>query len=187
MLGIGGGVVTVIPHLSLSARVGLGGRARAELRYRTLAGLGHGGQLRLGWGHELGGKVVLGFDVRTAISTLALADGILGVQFSGLSVGNDWLVGGDFRATWIRPERAQLSVLAGTTASMGGVRYRSYEERGFEIDPGHHSVDLGVMGEWVRSPRRRLFLRLDGTLLTSTQIIPLGFLTTGTVGAAWGL
>lgn len=187
VLGVAGGLVTVVPHLSLHARVGLGGGVRAQLRYRTLAGLGHGGQLRLGWGRLLATHFVLGLDARTSITSLALADGLFGVQFSALAVGNDWLVGGDLVATWIRPRRAQISVMAGTTGSLGGIRYHGFEDRSFEIDPGHYSVDLGLMGEWVRSTRRRLFLRLDGTLLTKTATVPLGFLTTGTIGAAWSL
>lgn len=187
VLGVAGGFVTLVPHLSLHARVGLGAGLRAHLRYRTLAGLGHGGELRFGWGRLITPGFALAIDARTSIMSLALADGMFGVQFSSLGIANDWLVGGDLQATWLRPRRAQITVLAGTSATLGGTRYQGFEDGQFEIDPGHHSVVLGLMGEWERSRRRRLFLRLDGTLLTSTDVIPLGFLTTGTIGAAWSL
>jgi hypothetical protein len=186
-LGVAGGFVTIIPHLSLYARLGLGKGVRAQLRYRTLAGLGHGGELRVGWGRALGSRVVLGIDARTSMMTLAPADGLFGVQFSALPIGNDWLVGGDVQITWVRPGRAQITACTGTRATMGGTRYRGFEDGQFEIDPDHYSVDLGLMGEWVRSRRRRLFLRLDGTWLTSTAIVPVGFLATGSIGVVWGL
>ncbi|MFT3772131.1 MAG: hypothetical protein QM820_42540 [Minicystis sp.] len=180
------GMIFVLPTLSVAAAVGLGGGARVELRYRNLALLGHAGALRVAWGGLIAPSLAVGLAARTSITSLAQGDGgVIGIQFSNLAVGNDWLVGGDVALTWIRPGKAQVTATIGPTFTLGGVRYTSFADHAFTIAPAIRALTASVTGEW---PLRRgfdVYLRLDADVLLHTEIMPLGFIPTGVVGFGW--
>ena len=53
---------------------------------------------------------------------MAQADiGLIGIQFSDLAIGNDWLVGGDLSLTWLRPGHAHITASVGPTFTLGGL------------------------------------------------------------------
>ena len=184
---IGGGMAMILPHLTTGLRVGLSRRGWIGLRYRTVSGLSHAGRLAGGWGTSVAPHLLLGLSLRTTISTLAVVDGVMGVRFSDLELGNDWEIGGDIRLTYLRPGRAHVTFGLGTTATLGGIRSMSYAERGFAIDPGMRAIDAGVRGEWVRTPKRNLYAGFDAVVLVSGNLIPLGFLPIVSIGGAWWL
>lgn len=180
------GVIFVLPTLSASAAVGLGGGLRAELRYRNIAVLGHAGALRVSWGRRIAPSLAFGLATRTSITSLAQADGgMLGIQFSNLAIGNDWLVGGDALLTWIRPGQAQVTASIGPTFTLGGVRYSSFRDHAFRIDPAIRALTASVQGEWPIGPRLGFYLRLDADVLLRAEITPIGFIPTGVAGVAW--
>jgi hypothetical protein len=186
VLGGEAGMIIVLPTLDVSAAVGLGGGVGVEARYRNIAVLGHAGALRLSWGRRIAPSVALGLVARTSITSLAQADGgIIGIRFSNLAIGNDWLVGGDVALTWLRTRGAHVTATLGPTFTLGGVRYTSFTDHAFAIAPEIRAMSASVAGEW---PLRRGFdvvLRLDADVLLHTEIMPLGFIPTSIVGFAW--
>jgi hypothetical protein len=182
------GMIFVLPTLSVAANVGLGGGASAEIRYRNIAGLGHAGKLRLALSKRVHRYLVFGVAVHSSITSLAQADiDLLGIQFSNLSIGNDWLAGGALSLTWLRPRHAHVTASIGPTFTLGGLRYTSYTERAFRIDPAPRALTGTVQGEWEIRPRFNVFLRLDADVLLQQRIMPLGFIPTGTVGFGWAV
>lgn len=182
------GMIFVLPHLSAGAIVGLGGGTAVELRYRNIAALGHGGRLRFAWSTKVSKGLLYGISARTSITSLKLADtGIIGIQFSNIAVGNDWEVGGDMALTWVRPGHAHITASIGPTWTLGGIRYSSFNESAFQIEPGPRAMMLGVSGEWEMSPRWSIYLRLDGAILVGTEIMPIGFIPTGALGLTWSV
>lgn len=184
----GAGMIFILPHITLGATLGLGGGAAVELRYRTIAALGHGGRLRFAWSTKVRDGLIYGVSARTSITSLKLADaGIIGIQFSNIAVGNDWEVGGDMALTWVRPGRAHVTASIGPTWTLGGIRYLGFDESEFRIEPGPRAIMLGVSGEWEVRSRVSMFLSLDGAILVGTEIMPIGFIPTGTVGFSWSV
>jgi hypothetical protein len=182
------GMIFVLPTLSVAAVVGLGAGVSAEIRYRNLAVLGHAGKLRLAWGRRISRTLLYGVALRTSITSLAQADGgLIGIQFSNLAVGNDWLVGSDLSLTWLRPGSAHITASFGPTFTLGGLRYQSFDDRSFRVEPKIRAVTGSVQGEWELWPRFNVFLRLDADVLLGTEIVPLGFIPTGVVGFGWSL
>jgi hypothetical protein len=183
-----GGLIFIIPTLSVAANVGVGGGVGAELRYRNIAGLGHAGKLRLAWATHVDPGLVLGVALRTSITSLAQADGkLVGVQVSNLAIGNDWLVGGDLSLTWLRPGKAHLTVSLGPTFTLGGLRYTSFDDRAFRIEPAARALTGTIQGEWEVGAHLNVFVRLDADVLLHAEILPLGFIPTGTIGFGWAV
>jgi hypothetical protein len=182
------GMIFVLPHLTIGAIVGTGAATAVELRYRNIAGAGHSGRLRLAWGTQITKTMAYGVSARTSITSLAVADGgLIGIQFSNIAIGNDWDVGSDLMLTWIRPGSAHVTASIGPTFTIGGTRYTSFEESEFRIEPGLRSLLLGVQGEWQLRKRLNVFLRLDAAILLGTEIVPLGYVPTGSVGFGWSV
>jgi hypothetical protein len=181
-----GGLIFIVPTLSLAANVGLGGGASAELRYRNIAGLGHAGKLRLAWSTAVASGLALSVALRTSITSLIQMDEkLFGIQVSNLAIGNDWLVGGDLSLTWLRPGKAHITVSLGPTFTLGGLRYTSFDDREFRIEPAARALTGAIQGEWEVGERLNVFLRLDADVLLRAEIMPLGFLPTATIGFGW--
>jgi hypothetical protein len=188
VLGGEAGMIFVLPTLSVSAAVGLGGGVRAELRYRNIAALGHAGSARLTWGGRITRGLAIGIAARTSITSLAQADiGLIGIQFSNLALGNDWLVGGDLALTWLRRGAAAVTASLGPTFTLGGVRYSTFDDHAFRFEPAIRAMSASVQGEWPIRPRLHLYLRLDGDVLLHTRTKPLGFIPTGVAGLGWAV
>ena len=192
LISVGAGAVVLFPHAELGLRVGVGKGAGLDVLYRNYAILGHGGEVRLGYNRPVrvelaSGHLALGGRLRTAINTQIWADGIFGIEFSSVPLGNDWEIGGDVVAVWARPGRADITAQLGTTWTLGGVRYLTYDTRSFQIDPGWRSIDFTVQGQWRWTARRDIFFRLHGTVLTRGETRPIGFLPTGLAGFVWRL
>jgi hypothetical protein len=182
------GMIFVLPHFTLGAMIGTGAGTSVELRYRNIAGAGHSGRLRLAWGTRISEHLAYGVSARTSITSLAQADGgLIGIQFSNIAVGNDWDVGSDLVLTWIRPGNANVTFSVGPTWTLGGVRYSTFAESEFRIEPGLRSILASVQGEWVLRRTFNVFLRLDAAFLIGTEIVPLGYVPTGSVGFAWSV
>jgi hypothetical protein len=182
------GLLFLLPHLTAGVLVGTGAGTSVELRYRNIAAFGHSGRVRLAWGTQVARDLVYGVAVRSSITSLALADGgVIGIQFSNLAIGNDWEIGSDMMLTWLRPGAAHITVAAGPTWTLGGTRYTSFDQSGFRLDPGWRAISASLQGEWELSRRFNVFLRLDGTVLVGTEILPLGYIPTGSVGLGWPL
>ena len=182
----GAGMVFALPHVTLGARLGSGFGTRVELVYRNLAAFGHMGEARIGWGTLVSRLLALGVVARTSIMTLSQADGsVIGIQFSDLALGNDWEAGGDLVLTWLRPGRAQVTAELGTTWTLGGERYVSFDEREFQYDTEWRSIDFALQVEWLVRAGLDGYVRLDGMILTRAEVRPLGFLPTWTAGVAW--
>jgi hypothetical protein len=182
----GAGMVFMLPYATAGARLGLGAGTRVSLHYENLSGLGHTGGAHVGWGHRISRDIAVGALARTSIRTLAQADGgLIGIQFSNIALGNDWEAGGDAVLTWLRAEQAHLTFELGATTTLGGVRYQSFEDSSFVIEPAFRSIDFAIQGEWRLRPTFDVFVRLDGMVLVNADIMPLGFLPTATTGFAW--
>lgn len=89
--------------------------------------------------------------------------------------------------TWVRPGHAHITASIGPTWTLGGVRYTSFDESEFRIAPGPRSIMLGVSGEWELSPQLSMYARLDAAVLVGTEIMPIGFILTGSVGFSWSV
>jgi hypothetical protein len=197
------GAVLILPHITVGVRGGLGAGFGADIAYRNLAAFGHAGRLRLFWGARIADDVDFGVAYRTAISSLELADDtVAGIQFSTLPLANDWTMGNQLALTFHRPGEAHITVGAGTTFTLGGVRFVGFEEKadGFVFDPAARAVDASVQGEWELWSDANVFVRLDTQFLLGiekdeacqqarsnecTQLVPFGFIPTGTLGLAW--
>ena len=181
-------MVFILPHATLGMRLGTGFGTRVELVYRNLAALGHLGEARVGWGMLVADDVAVGAVARTSIMTLSQADGsVIGIQFSNLALGNDWEAGADLVVTWRRPGQAQVTAEFGTSWTLGGERYISFDESEFQYDVGWRSIDFALQGEWPIRVGFNGFVRLDGMIITGEEIQPIGFLPTWTAGFAWQL
>ena len=187
VLSLGGGMAFILPHLTMGMRVGITRRGWVGLRYRTVSGLSHAGRLHGGWGARVAPRLWLGGTARTTLSTLQVVDGVMGIRFSQLSLGNDWELGGDIELTLLRPERAHVTFGLGATGTLGGVRYTGYDQRSFSIDPGPRAVNASVRGEWVRSDRRNLTAGFEAVVLIAGDLVPLGFLPIASIGGSWWL
>jgi hypothetical protein len=189
----GVGMVFVLPHATVAARLGTGAGTRVELRYRNLAAFGHEGRVRFGWGGAVSREIDVGVALRGSMMTLAEADGgLFGIDFSNLALGNDLEVGSDLLLTFNRGERANVTASIGPTWTLGGERYTGYRESSFAFDPAFRAVTGSIQGEWPMSTwlfarRLHFFLRLDGMVLLDAEIRPLGLLPTGTLGLAWSV
>lgn len=182
------GMIFVLPHFTLGAMIGVGGGVAAELRYRNIAGAGHAGRFRVAWGTRINQNLAYGVAARTSITSLAMADGgLIGIEFSNIAIGNDWEVGSDLYLTWIRPGNAHITASLGPNWTLGGVRYAGFNEREFQFEPGFRSLLAAVQGEWAIRPRLHVILRLDAAFLLGTEIVPLGYIPTGTVGFGWSV
>ncbi|NUQ72496.1 MAG: hypothetical protein HUU21_02995 [Polyangiaceae bacterium] len=182
------GMIFVLPHFTAGAMIGTGGGTAVELRYRNIAGAGQSGRFRVAWGTRINELFAYGVAARTSITSLAPADGgLIGIQFSNIAIGNDWEVGSDLYLTWIRPGNAHITVSVGPNWTLGGIRYSSFNESEFQIEPGLRSVLAAVQGEWAIRPRFNVFLRLDAAFLVGTEIVPLGYIPTGSVGFGWSV
>lgn len=182
------GMIFVLPHVTLGAMIGTGLGTSVELRYRNIAGAGHSGRLRLTWGTRISESFAYGVAARTSITSLAMADGgLVGIQFSNIAIGNDWDVGSDLMLTWIRPGNAHVTASIGPTWTLGGTRYTSFNESEFRMEPGIRSILASVQGEWELWRTLNVFLRLDAAFLLGTEIRPLGYVPTGSVGFAWSV
>ena len=197
------GMAMILPHFVASGRLGLGGGVYGELGYGNLAAFGQQARARLGWGINIAGNVDLGVAARTAYSTLQLADeGIVGIRFSSLPIGNDWEVGNDIVLTWNRPDQAHITLSVGPTFTLGGTRFFAFNESEFEFDPSARSIDVGIQGEWGVWETANVFVRLDAQFLLGIeedeacvqaqqddcgQLVPFGFIPIGAVGVAWAI
>jgi hypothetical protein len=196
------GMVLVLPHVTAAGRVALGAGTGLELGYRNIAVFGQEGRARFGWGAPVSSRVDLGIALRTSMSTLAPADGgLFGIQFSNLPLANDWEIGSDAVVTIHRPGQAHVTASLGPTFTLGGIRYVDFKESaGFQFDPALRAMSGSVQGEWELTESLHLVLRLDAMVLLGiekddacveahqsdcSQIAPLGFLPTGSVGIAW--
>lgn len=180
------GLAFILPQVSLAARAGTGAGGSVELRYRNLAAFGHEGRLRLGWGAAVTPAVDVGLAFRTSYMSLAQADGgLIGIQFSNLALGNDWEMGNDLLVTWNREGLAHVTASVGPNWSLGGLRYVTYRERELTFDPSFRSIDAAIQGEWALSRSLHVLLRLDAMFLVDSEIVPIGFLPTGTLGLGW--
>ncbi len=184
---LGAGTALVLPQATAEVRLGLGRSTSLELRYRNLALIGHIGQARFTWSTRIGPRWTFGLAARTGIGSLGAGIGEVktGIDFSSLSLGNDWEVGHDMLLTWTRPQHAHVTWALGPTYVLAGRRYSNYDERAFRWDAHIQSVSASVIGEWELTPSRRFFLRLDALFLIKTEIVPYGFLPTFTIGHAW--
>ena len=196
------GMALILPHITLGGRAGLGGGASVDVAYRNLAIFGQQARLRIGYGRDAG-PIDLGIAFRTSYSTLELADGgLIGIEFSSLPIGNDWEIGNDLVITWNRPGSAHITASVGPTFTLGGIRYVGFEERaeGFGFDPSIRGIETAVQGEWGLWSKVNVFLRLDALILLGLEedeacveaqqencgeLVPFGFVPTGTVGLAW--
>lgn len=182
------GMMFLLPHLTAGATLGTGAGTSLELRYRNIAAFGHSGRVRLAWGTSIGRGLAYGVAVRSAITSLAMADGgLIGIQFSNLAIGNDWEIGSDMLLTWLRPGAAHVTATLGPTFTLGGVRYTAFERSDFRIEPGWRAIAATIQGEWELSARWNVFLKLDGTVLLGTDVQPIGYIPTGSVGLGWAL
>lgn len=182
----GGGFQFFAPYATLGVRVGMGAGTSVELRYEALMLVGQSGSLRLGWGTPVSEHWDIGLAAVSSISTLAAVNGLVGIEFQAFELGNDWLVGGEVVATWRRPGHAHLTFSVGAHGSLGGLRYSGFEARGFELDPGFHGVTGGVQGEWALGDDTNLVLRFDMMVPLGAEVIPLGYIPTGSGGVVWG-
>ncbi len=197
------GAVLILPHFTAGVRAGLGAGFGVDVAYRNLAAFGHEGRFHLLWGAEIAPDVEFGLLYRTAISSLELADGtVAGIQFSTLPLANDWTMGNQVGLTFHRPGSAHITAAAGLLFTLGGVRFVGFEDKadGFVFDPAARGVDASVQGEWALWSDVNVFLRLDGMFLLGvekdeacqqarsnecSQLVPFGFIPTGTLGVAW--
>lgn len=186
VLTLGAGGAIVVPHLTAEARVGLGRSTSVELRYRNLGIFGHFVQGRFTWATPVTRSFTFGLAARTSVGTLSPGDGgSFGIEFSTLSLGNDWEVGHDFLLTWSRPGQAHITGAIGPSYALGGPRYTSYDERDWRWDARWQSVTASLLGEWELTMKQRFFLKLDALFLIKADIVPYGFLPTFTIGHAW--
>ena len=197
------GVALILPQLTLGARVGLGAGFYGEAAYANLAVFGHQGRVRFGWGGAVGRRFELGLAAKSSFATLRLADKqLVGISFSALPLGNDWDVGQELALTWNRPGHAHVTTSVGPLFTLGGLRYDSFDEARFRFEPALRGVTAAVQGEWSVWRIANVMLRLDALFLAGVerdracqaarqdhcqQLVPLGFVPTGTVGVAWGL
>jgi hypothetical protein len=199
------GAVLILPHLTAGVRAGLGAGFGVDVAYRNLAAFGHEGRLLFMWGHRLAEGVDFGVSYHTAISNLELADGtVAGIQFSTLPLANDWTMGNRVALTFHRPGNAHITVGAGYLFTMGGIRFIGFEQQadGFTFDPAGRAIEASVQGEWDLWSSVNVFARLDALFLLGIetdaaceqakqnecgQLVPFGFIPTGTLGLAWSL
>lgn len=182
------GLALVLPQATAALRIGTGHGGSVEMRYKNTAALGHEGQFRLGWGAPVTRSVDIGIAYRTSISSLAQADGgLIGIDFSNLSIGNDWEMGNDVLVTWNRGELAHVTASIGPHWTLGGTRFSDFRDSSFELDPGFRSIATAVQGEWDVDVDLHLVLRLDATILLGTETVPLGFLPAGSMGLAYAI
>lgn len=197
------GAVLILPHLTAGVRAGLGAGLGVDLAYRNLAAFGHEGRLHLMWARRIAKHVDFGLLYQTAYSSLELADGtVAGIQFSTLPLANDWTMGNRIALTFHRPDDAHITLAAGTLFTLGGVRFVGFEEKadGFVFDPAARAIEASVQGEWDLWSDVNVFARLDAVFLLGiekdeacqaarsnecTQLVPFGFIPTGTLGLAW--
>lgn len=197
------GAVLILPHLTAGVRAGLGAGFGVDVSYRNLAAFGHEGRLQVLWGMEIADGVDVGLRYQTAISSLELADDtVAGIQFSTLPLANDWTMGNRFVLSFNRAAGAHITAAAGLLFTLGGVRFIGFEEKaeGFTFDPAARAVETSIQGEWELWSNVNVFARLDAQFLLGiekdeacqaakqnecTQLVPFGFLPTGTVGLAW--
>lgn len=184
-LELGGGVLFILPHGSIAARTGTGGGSSLELRYTNVGGLGHSADARIGWGARVNPGLSLGAALRTGVATLEEAEDIAGIAWNNLAVGNDWIAGADFVATWRRAHEAEITLSLGATMTVGGQRYRTFFEAEYAFDPELRGLDAAVQGTWPLRPGKLLFIRLHGWVPLHTELIPLGFLPTASGGVSW--
>jgi hypothetical protein len=188
VISAGAGIAILLPQLTLEGRIGLGESTAVDVRYRNLGIFGHLAQTRFTWAMPLGSRVTFGLAARTGIGTLGLGSGDsarLGIDLSGISLGNDWEVGHDFLLTWSRPGRAHVSASLGPTYALAGPRYTTYDDKKWKWDAHWQDVTMSLLGEWELSESRRFFIRLDGQFLIKEETVPYGFLPTLTLGHAW--
>jgi hypothetical protein len=195
------GVALILPHVTAGVRAGLGGGVGVEGAYRNLAAFGQEGRFRLLWGTEIAPSISLGLAYKTSYATLELADGgLIGIQFSALPLGNDWTMGNELTLTIERPGAAHLSFALGPNFTLGGTRYTGFEQKELQWDPAPRSIDAAVQGEWQLWADTNLLLRLDAMFLLGqetdeaceeahqdncSQLVPFGFIPTGTLGLLW--
>ena len=197
------GAVLILPHLTVGVRGGLGAGFGVDVAYRNLAAFGHEGRLHLMWAQRIAKDVDFGLLYQTAYSSLELADGtVAGIQFSTLPLANDWTMGNRVGLTFHRPDDAHITVAAGLLFTLGGVRFVGFEEKadGFVFDPAARAIEASVQGEWDLWSDVNVFARLDTVFLLGiekdeacqaarsnecTQLVPFGFIPTGTLGLAW--
>lgn len=197
------GAVLILPHLTAGVRAGLGAGFGVDVSYRNLAAFGHEGRLQLLFGVEVADGIDLGLVYQTAISSLELADDtVAGIQFSTLPLANDWTMGNRLALSVNRERGAHITVSAGLLFTLGGVRFIGFEEKaeGFTFDPAARAIETSVQGEWELWSNVNVFARLDAQFLLGiekdeacqaarqnecTQLVPFGFLPTGTLGLAW--
>lgn len=188
VVGAGAGASIVFPQATLEARVGLGARTSLEGRYRNFGVIGHLGQLRFTWATTISPHLTFGLATRTGIGSLGGPDDFkTGIDFSSLSLGNDWEVGHDMLLTWTRPRKAHITWSLGPTYALAGPRYSTYDDRAWQWDARWQSINASVLGEWVLSESRRFFLRLEALVLIKAEVRPYGFLPTFTIGHAWSI
>jgi hypothetical protein len=197
------GAVLILPHLTAGVRAGLGSGFGVDVAYRNLAAFGHEGRFHLLWGSEIADGVEFGLLYKTAFSSLELADDtVAGIQFSTLPLANDWTMGNQLGLTFNRPGNAHITAAAGLLFTLGGTRFVGFEEKadGFVLDPAARAVEASIQGEWAFWSDTNVFVRLDAVFLLGiekdeacqaarsnecTQLVPFGFIPTGTLGLAW--
>lgn len=197
------GAVLILPHLTAGVRAGLGAGFGIDVAYRNLAAFGHEGRLRLLWGTEVADGIDFGVRYKTGISSLELADDtVAGIQFSTLPLANDWTMGNTIALTFHRPGSAHITAEAGLVFTLGGVRFVGFEEQaeGFVFDPAARAIETAVQSEWELWSDANVFVRLDAMFLLGiekdeacqqarsnecTQLVPFGFIPTGTLGISW--
>jgi hypothetical protein len=186
VLSLGAGAAILLPQVTADARIGLGASTSLDFRYRNLAVYGHFGQARFTWSMPIAKNLSFGLALRTGIGSLSEGDGAkFGINFSALSLGNDWDVGHDLLLTWTRPHHAHITTSIGPTYALGGPRYTTFDKRDFQWDLRWQSVTATLLGEWEITQSRRFFLRLDGQFIVKADVVPYGFLPTFTIGHAW--
>ena len=94
-LSVSSGAFLMFPHGTIAARVGLGDSVHVAVRYRTVTLLNHSARAAVGTTHSVGRNLLLGALLRTEINNTSLADGIYGIEFSSVALGNDWEAGVD--------------------------------------------------------------------------------------------
>lgn len=184
---LGGGLLFTFPYGLASATLGLGGGASATARFESLAVLGWSAAAELAWGTGVESGVAFGVRAFLERASLNPINGLFGVEFQALALGNDWITGGELLTTIDRERGADLTLGLGMSYTLGGPRYLDFDRVENKWDPGVRNVFASVGGEWALTMKARLFIELEVLFPLHTELIPLGYLPTVSSGLTWSL
>lgn len=180
-----GGLLFAFPYGLASATVGTGFGTSVTAAFESLAVLGWSASGRIGWATGLEGGWALGGSAFVERASLSASNGLFGIEFQNMALGNDWIAGGEVMATIDRERGADLTFGLGVSWTLGGPRYLDFDRVETQWDPGLRNVFASVSGEWILTERASLFIELEALVPLHTDLVPLGYLPTASSGITW--